>query len=143
MVKKTSLVFNNNVLKSMINDEPVLSSRGVNAACRFYGQLLPEILIPGELKNVIPFQIFGRGVFLFECDDLDGKILRDAMKKCTRMSAEISLVSEHSVALKLLFYESGKKEWYASFQVNFSIHKGIYSGGGANINFTGKKTSFK
>lgn len=146
MVKKFSLVFNNNIAKgSIINGGiHVSSSPGVLAAARFFGEFLAFIKGSDFVRDLFPLGRYGhRFRALFMVDEYDGKLLRDSVKKCVRMSAEISLVSDCNVAIKILFYESGKKQWYASFQINFSIDGGVYSGGGSNINILGNKTNFE
>lgn len=133
MVKKFSLVFNNNIVKSNLDNEVfhVLDSPGVKSACCFYGQFLAyiaglkcesvSVLIPSGLEDT-----HGRAVGLFEVDEFYGRLLQNAIDACSRMSAEIKLVSIGRIAINLLFYKSGKKMWYARFQIDFSIVSGLY-----------------
>jgi hypothetical protein len=148
MIKRTSLVFNSNIEKSKIYTSGVHPSRspGVEAACLFLGEFLAHINSQNFSK--VPHMLMTHGGHkrffnrIFKVAEYDGKLLEDAVIRCFRISAEISLVSSCNIAIKMLFYEKRKKEWYVSFQINFSIDEGLYSGSSANVNNT-CETGFK
>jgi hypothetical protein len=136
MVKRTSLVFDNVTLLQLRKS----SSVGVEAACKFYGELLAH-MHDGDLLPERPFALksFG-GIYRypFESREIDGKLLREALRTCNRMTAEIAPVGINNVALNMRFFKKGEKEWRFGFQLNFDNDTTEYAGGGAIRNQRGK-----